>query len=55
MPPRRSQRTAKLTAKAPKVRRFSIGLVHILGSRLMESKYGFSLKSGVVKAENCEK
>jgi len=51
MPPRRSQRTAKLTAKTPKLRRFSKGLVHIFGGRVMESKYGLSRKSGVASAE----
>lgn len=36
-----SQRTAKLTAKAPKIRRFSIGLVHIFRSRLIGVKIRF--------------
>lgn len=54
-PPKQLQRTAKLTAKVPKLRRFSTGLVHIFGGSLMESRYGFSLKSGVASAEMCEK
>ena len=54
-PPWRSQRTAKLTAKVPKIRSFCTGLVHFFGSRVMESKYDFSWKSGVAGAENSVK
>lgn len=32
---------SKADRKVPKIRRFSTGLVHVFGGRLMESKYGF--------------